>query len=241
MYGLFSAVSIVVGLAYHFYQWQTGSLGPVTVQLAYQTVLLLGYASLWVVIHHIFRVHRSSPAKAIWSIFVGGITFLAIGAAFSRIGGVPVSQPGGGLTGFDLQTGAPIVLASIFKMNMLAIGQLVFAFLLLLKLQDLVLVKRSRSSQRNWFAMIGMMVITSLTALLNVPGESLTTIQTVPMIASIVFMIVNSFRLTWIVFLSFREKLATIALSFVVGLTLFLGFGIMNEGPVLFEHRTGCL
>jgi len=233
MYGVFYSVSVVAGVGYHFFQWNTGTAGPVTIQLAYQIVLLLGYVSLWIILHHLFRVNRSSPARAMWRIFVGGITYLAIGAIVSRIGGIPAVQPGGGLTGFDLQTGTPIVLVSIFKMNLLATGQLVFAFLLLLKLQDLVLVKRSRSSQRNWFVMLGMMVITSLTALLNAPGETLTTIQTVLMIASIVFMIVNSFRLTWIVFLSFREKLATIALTLVVGLTLFLGIGIMNEGPVI--------
>ena len=64
--------------------------------------------------------------------------------------------------GFEYDTGRPLVPATVLQMNALSIGGAVFAFILLLRFRDLVLVKRTRASQRNWYVMLGLMCFASI-------------------------------------------------------------------------------
>lgn len=229
------AVCFVLGILYHLFEWNTGATGPLSLQLASQAVLVVGYTSLYFVLDHIYHASRSRPAKLLWTILVAGSVLFAVGSVASRLGGpsvLPGLEAPYNLVGLDPETGIPFVLASIFKMNVLALTQITFAFILLLKLQDLVLVKRSKVSQRNWFAMVGLMAITGLTFFSSRPGSSPGEIQIIAMIVTVVFMLVNSFRLSWIVFLSFKEKIAAIGLMLLLGLMLFLGVGALNESPI---------
>lgn len=229
------AVCFVLGIAYHLFQWNTGSLGPISLQLASQAVLVVGYASLYFVLHEIYRTRRSRPAKSLWTILIAGSVLLVVASITSRLGGpsiLPGLEPPYNLVGVDPETGIPFVLATIFKMNVLALSQITFALILLLKLQDLVLVKRSKISQRNWYAMIAIMTITGLSFFTNRPGDSPGELQLIAMIIAVVFMLVNSFRLSWIVYLSFKEKLATIGLMLLLGLMLLFGIGVLNVGPI---------
>lgn len=234
LFGLLFTVCFVLGVAYNLYAWNTGSPGPQSMQLASRAVLVVGYSSLWMVLHQMYRSIRSRPAKSLWTVLIAGGVMIGIGAVASRVGGpsvLPGFDPPYNLVGFDLETGVPQVLASIFKMNVLALSQITFVMILLLKLQDLVLVKRSKISQRNWYAMIGIMALTGLSFLFNDYREETSELQTIGVIVSIVFMVVNSFRLSWIVFLPFKEKLATIGLTLLLGLMLLLGIGILNVAP----------
>jgi len=225
------AACFVLGVAYHLFEYSTNAPGPVLLKLAYQAVLIVGYFSLWLVIHQIYRSRRSRPAKSLWTILIAGIVFLAVGFVTSRVGGsvIPGIEGPFNLVGLDVDTGVPFVLLAIFKMNVLALCQIGFAFVLLLKLQDLVLVKRSKSSQRNWYAMLGIMTIASLSALTTPSGDGPREIIAITTIIAIVFMLVNSFRLSWIVFLSFREKMATLGLTLLLGILLFIGFADMGD------------
>ncbi len=228
-------VCFILGIAYHLFEWNTGSTGPISLQLATQAVLVVGYTSLYFVLHQIYHTGRSRPAKSLWTILIAGAVLLGVGSVASRLGGpsiLPGLEAPYNLVGLDPETGVPFVLASIFKMNVLALSQITFAMILLLKLQDLVLVKRSKVSQRNWFAMIGIMAITGLTFFSSRPGSSPGELQIIATIVAVVFMLVNSFRLSWIVFLSFKEKLATIGLTLLLGLMLLLGIGVFNESPI---------
>ena len=202
------------------------------ISLCIRAILLLGYGCLGLVLNEIFRSRRTAPARSFWTAAVTGIVTLIIGAVISRIGDTATAGLPFGVPGFDLETGVPLALASIFKMNILTLAVSTFAIVLLVKLQDLVLVKRSKSSQRNWFAMLGLMVLASMSVLPNEAGAGLTEFQTIALIVVVVFMLVNAFRLSWIVFLSFREKLATIGLCSVLGVLLFFMFSIVADGPV---------
>lgn len=230
------AVCFILGVVYHLFELNTNAPGPVLLKLAYQAVLIVGYSSLWLVLHHMYRSRRSRPAKSLWTILVAGIIFLVVGSVTSRIGGPSVSvlpglDPPFNLVGFDVNTGVPYVLTAIFKMNVLALCQIGFAFVLLLKLQDLVLVKRSKASQRNWYVMIGIMAIASLSVVMNTSGDSQSDFFIIAAIIAVVFMLVNSFRLSWIVFLSFREKMATLGLTLLLGILLVVGVTAMGDNP----------
>lgn len=229
---LLFALCFGVGLSFHVFEWSTQTPAPPFLSLLYQAVLMIGYGSLALVLNQIFRTRRASPARSMWSVLVAGVVTLTIGAVTSRIGSVFVGGGSPEVPGFDLETGVPLALASIFKMNILSLVFTVFAFVILLKLQGLVLVKRSKASQRNWYLMLSAMVVASLLVMANVPGEPLTEIQTIAVIVVVVFMVVNAFRLSWIVYLSLQEKFVLIGLFFLLGILLFLGFGVMNIGPV---------
>jgi serine phosphatase RsbU (regulator of sigma subunit) len=179
-----------------------------------------------------FRNSRSRPAKSLWTIVVAGVLLLGVGAVASRIAGpslLPNLDYPNDLRGFAYETGVPQVLVAIFKMNVLALIQIGFAFLLLLKLQDLVLVKRTKTSQRNWYLMLGVMVVASLTVIGTPPGSTPGEIQTIAIIVAVVFMLVNSFKLSWIVFLSFKDKMATIGLTLLLGMLLLTGFSVTDN------------
>ncbi len=227
------AIAFVAGIAYHLLQYTTGTPGSATLQFLYQGVVFVGFASLWLVLHQVFKTRRSSPSKTLWVILIAGMIVLVLGAIITRVGQPLPVGPGNEILmflGFDLETGVPLVLAAIFKMNLLTLLQVGFGFVLLLKIQDMVLVKRSRSSQRNWYAMLIIMTIAPLSVIGHAPGQELNEFQTIAMIIAFVFMTVNSFRLSWIVFLSFKEKMATIGLSLLLGLILFLFIGVMGLG-----------
>lgn len=226
---LLFAVTFVLGVVYHLFQLSSGTIGSATLQFLYQIMTIVGYVGLWFVLHQISKSRRSSPARTLWVVVIAGMILIAVGSIVSRVGRpLPLGpeQPLDVFLGFDLQSGVPLVLAAIFKMNVLSLIQASFAFILLLKIQDLVLVKRSKSSQRNWYAMIVTMTIAPLSVLMLSPGQEPSQFQTIAMIVAAVFMVVNSFRLSWIVFLSFKEKMATIGLSLLLGLLLLLGIGV---------------
>ncbi len=116
-------------------------------------------------------------------------------------------------------------------MGIVSLAMVTFGFLLLQRLRSLILVKRSHSSERNWKLLIGLMIASSATTLFMQPGASQNDWQNVATVIVAVFMVVNAFRLSWIVFLSFKEKLATLGLIFLLGLFILfsLGTGFENS------------
>ncbi|TDI75558.1 MAG: GAF domain-containing protein [Bacteroidetes bacterium] len=229
---LIFALCFGVGLSFHVFEWATQTPVPQLLRYVYEGILLFGYGSLGIVLHELFRSRRTSPARSFWTASISGLLTLFIGAAVSQIGDLFVGDIPLGIPGFDLETGVPLALAYIFKMNVLTLAVSTFVLVLLIKLQDLVLVKRSKSSQRNWYMMLGLMVLASLTVIPNEAGARLTEIQNIALIVVVVFMLMNAFRLSWIVFLSFKEKIATIGLSIVLGIILFFMFSMVGEGAV---------
>ena len=117
---LLFALCFGVGLSFHVFEWSTQTPAPPFLSLLYQAVLMIGYGSLALVLNQIFRTRRASPARSMWSVLVAGVVTLTIGAVTSRIGSVFVGGGSPEIPGFDLETGVPLALASIFKMNILS-------------------------------------------------------------------------------------------------------------------------
>ena len=208
---VFFTIFYLLGAGYHFILWSSGATSGVVVPFVYNVVILACYGSLWLLISDRFRQSRATPAKAFWHTLVVGSVLFGLAYAVAQI---PGGFYGDGLPGFW---------TTIVKMNVLNLMEATFFFVLLLRFRDLVLYKRTKSSERNWYLMLGFMVIASLITLVKPLGEGDDLILMLAIIPAVAFMMVNAFRVSWIVQLSFKDKMATSGLSmlllglFVVG------------------------
>ena len=128
--------------------------------------------------------------------------------------------------GFNVYSGLPLSWTTLVKANVLSLLEATFFFVLLLRFRDLVLFKRTKSSQRNWYLMLGFMVIAALITLVQ-PLREGNVIAILAIIPSVVFMMVNSFRVSWIVQLSFKEKMAISGLSVLLLGLFFVGGDVL--------------
>ena len=212
---IFFVTFFTLSAAYHFLTWGTE---PTTfLVVIYELVALACYGTLWLLLANQFRQHRATPAKAFWQTLVFGFTLIGLSYLTNEfVAG-----------GFDPETLRPLSLTTLFKMNVLSLFEATFFFTLLLRFRDLVFFKRTKSSERNWYLMLGFMVLASLAAFTRLSeGEAdwqgyLTAMTIIP---AVTFMAINAFRISWIVHLSFREKTAIIGLStLMLGLLGFIG------------------
>lgn len=223
-----AAVCYVVAFGFHVVEWQSGTSFSTATEVVYQLIVVGGFSSLWFLLSDFFRHRQGAPLKIFWTtLFVGA---LFIGAARLIVGlampsGITVSAT---TLGFEYGTGVPLTAATVVKMNLVALLKAGFAFYLLLRFRDLVLFKRTRKSLRNWYLMLGFMAAASLSAFMKDPTTDSTLIQGVAAIPAVVMMAINAFRVSWIVFLSFREKAAGIGLS--VLLITALGIILSPDG-----------
>ncbi|MBO6781381.1 MAG: SpoIIE family protein phosphatase [Rhodothermales bacterium] len=231
--GLLFTGATALALVYHILAW-SGQPPSQALALGYDVVIMIGYGGLWALLAESFARRRPAPAKSFWSTALAASVVIVVSHLVLLIARPPASVDPSLALGFDFETGAPLSLATVFKMNIIGLLYGTFAVILMLRIKDLVLVKRTRSSQRNWYLMVGAMVVTALSVIGIRAGEPLGDLQTISMIVAVVFMVVCSFRLSWIVFLSFREKMVAIGLSLLLLLVLVLGIGIMGD-PILTE------
>ncbi len=227
------AVCYLLGFSYHLIVWSTGEPFTTLPRVIYNLVVLTCYGSLWLLLSQIFRQRAAAPGKIFWTALLTGVLFLLLGFAINSIGSAPDLGLGdGGFDrGYEYGTGVPLTLYTVFKMNLATLMEAGFAFILLLRLRDLVLFKRSKSSQRNWYLMLGFMVLAALVAFMKPPWEDeYGPLQAVAIVPAVVFMAINSFRLSWIVYLSFKEKMAIAGLSLLLLILLVAGLATSDIG-----------
>jgi len=228
---------LFLSIGYHFMELTGGEPASMAAHLLYIATVTLGFGALWVWMKRYFQGKSATPARMLWSVMVSGVALVAVAGFASRFGTISA----GGIElplGFAPDTGIPLTTPTIIKMVVVSLALILFAFILMQRLQQLVLVKRSKSSQRNWYMMVSLMAASSMMTVMNPPGTSPNEWQNIGLIVAVVFMLVNSFKLSWIVFLSFKEKMATIGLCFVLAALLVLGLGIGNSGVNVLVPRS---
>lgn len=220
--------ALVYAVGFHLTSLVQGAIEGIVPLLVYNIVVVGGFLSIYKLLSDRYRRRPSSSVRVFWTPVVAGVIVLAVGYYTSRLGRLDDLAALGAdvdVLGFDLDSGRPLALATIFKMNVLSIGLAIFSFLLLLGFRSLILVKRTRSSQRNWYLLIALMVAASLVVFMKPARLELTVIQRLFIIPAVAFMIVNAMQLSWIAFLSFKEKMASIVLSLILLVVLsFIGF-----------------
>lgn len=234
-----AAVCLVVGFGFHVIEWQSGSPFSTATEVLYQIIVLGGYAALWFLLSEFFRQRQASPLKIFWTTLVVGVFLMGAVRLIIGIAMPSDIELSATALGFEYGTGVPLTAATIVKMNVVALLKAAFAFYILLRFRDLVLFKRTRKSLRNWYLMLGFMGLASLSAFLKDPSTDSTLLQGIAALPAVVMMAINAFRVSWIVFLPFREKAAGIGLAVllitVLGITLSPGGLLVGMEPFV-EH-----
>jgi len=117
---------------------------------------------------------------------------------------------------------------SIFVANAYGVVLGTTAVLILLVLRDIILAKPRRGTRRNFLILIALLLASSAATLPFKPLES-DPVLTILSVLSISAMVANSFRLSWIVYLSKREKLFSMVYGFVL-FCMFIGFSVVTLG-----------
>ncbi len=157
-----------------------------------------------------------NPVRALWTpLVVGGLGVVL------EMGLVAVS---GGPASVDMKTGVPEGFGDVTQVIGVALIETAVALTLLLSLRALVLFKRTSGSVRNWRLMLAAMAAAALVLLGNSAIDPVNdnVLHVVLLILAVGTMVMNAFRLAWIVYLPFRQKMLTLGLS--VGLIVAFGY-----------------
>ena len=222
--------SFALGFTYHIMAMQRGEALPVLFQIAQNISVVLGFLSLWLLSAQTFRSRQSSPARVFWTMLIFGILFITAASIITTVfrGDDPdlidIFQAES-----EFNNGIPRVLATVIRSTVLSIIGIFFAFYLVFRIRVLVLFKRTKTSQRNWYLLMASMVFASFTFFMKPPQENgLNLIQTFALLPAVGMMVINSLRASWIVYFTFREKLISISLSLLTLIFLIISLDLTN-------------
>ncbi len=207
-------VSFGYGFSYQFIAMKSVEPLGNSFFFLYNLVVILGFASLWTILAHRYKARQTSPARVFWTMLLLGLLFISAAIPLTSLGrDAELIDILAADDEFDYNTGAPLVVTTIIKSTFLSLFALVFTLYMIFRIRDLVLFKRTKTSQRNWYLMMGAMIIASLTFFMKSPQEDPKIYQIIALIPPLGLMVVNSLRASWIVYLNFKEKLISISLS----------------------------
>ncbi|MGA3244429.1 MAG: PP2C family protein-serine/threonine phosphatase [Bacteroidota bacterium] len=107
----------------------------------------------------------------------------------------------------------------------------VFAMMTLLTIRDLVYYKRKKWTNRNFIAFVAVLLVANAATMPLLPSGGML-FGTLLSSVAIVLIVVNSFKQNWVVYLSRREKMYTIAYTALLFLT-FLGISLLINQSIL--------
>ncbi|MEX0747115.1 MAG: GAF domain-containing SpoIIE family protein phosphatase [Rhodothermales bacterium] len=214
-------------------EWQSGSPWSTASQVLDNLIIITGFVLVWLLLSHLLRQRQASPLKIFWTTLLVGFLYVLV-AGFT----VQIAVPSGievnaAALGFEYGTGVPLTAATVVKMNVLSLFQAIFSFYILLRFRDLVLFKRTKRSQRNWRLMLALMAFASLSTIFKDPSTEAGWIQFAAAAPAIILATMNAFRVSWIVYLSFKEKAAAIGLTVLLLLILGTLLGSAESLPGL--------
>jgi sigma-B regulation protein RsbU (phosphoserine phosphatase) len=186
-------------------------LGLMGLGLIRELMIIGSLGLLYVIIDALASRRESTPVRKL------GFVLIAMCAMILAALGLSAS----GVGGFDAKNQAlvPLDYPSIFLASLVAIAFGIFSIIVFRLLRDLILINRKPAARRNWLIFSALLLGTSVSCLTTRPLDS--SIATSILFGfSILFAVMNSFRLPWIVYLTKREKLFSLACGFF----LFGGF-----------------
>lgn len=133
-------------------------------------------------------------------------------------------------TGFEIKNDAalPEGFESVVFANLYAVVFGTTALFVLLTLRDIIMSKRRKETKRNFRIFLAMLLATVAVTVPYRPFESDIVIS-VCFGLTVVAILLNSFRLSWIVYLTKREKLLTMTFSFIL-FVLYIPIYIASVG-----------
>jgi sigma-B regulation protein RsbU (phosphoserine phosphatase) len=160
-----------------------------------------------------------NPAKKLG---FGLVLSLVVGIASSLL--FFISQ-----SGFDTKNYLliPLGFDSIVWSNIYGVVLSITMLVVLLIIRDIIFSKRRKATRRNFIFLLILIILTTLSTFITRPMET-NIISSILFGLTILAMFLNSFRLSWIVYLSKREKLFSIVYGFLL-FCIFIGFSIITS------------
>ena len=218
--------SFVVGFTYQTLTMQRGEPFPYLITVLQNVAVLLGFAALWTLSAQQYTSRKSSPARIFWTMLLFGIAFIAAASFITSIYRVADAEL---IDAFKAESefydGIPRSFVTVLRSTILSFLGILFAFYIVYRIRELVLFKRTKTSQRNWNLLMGTMALAALTFFMKPPqDQEPNALQIIGLLPAVGMMVINSLRASWIVFLNFREKLISISLSLL--LLIFLAISL---------------
>ncbi|MYJ57191.1 MAG: SpoIIE family protein phosphatase [Rhodothermaceae bacterium] len=199
-------------------------------KITHHAALILCFLCLWVAVARLVRNSRPTPIQTFWQ------TILAIlGGSFAAF--LAFQIPGDFI---DSNPAASIVHVKSALLSAVLAG---LSFFIVHRLGLLVRFRRTRRSERNWRFMIILIGVASLSSIpthhqfepyFDWPFGIAVYPFVALSLASVIFILMNSVRLAWIVRLSLREKRAAIGLGIaIVALLVSLLVAMANYGSLV--------
>ncbi|HEX9655715.1 MAG TPA: GAF domain-containing SpoIIE family protein phosphatase [Bacteroidota bacterium] len=184
--------------------------------------LLLGFVLLLILLEQSTRGKRFPPLRILGLLLIASGIVVILSAVLAT--GVSDNFD---IKGNDL---LPLGFDALFVAFLLGLTLGLFTTVLMRGLRELVLFKRRKHSRRNLIAFFVILTATGIVAFWLKPLEE-NTLMSVLFFCTLGLAVMNSFRLSWIIYLTKREKVITLIYSFF----LFLSFVILN---VLLNNNT---
>jgi phosphoserine phosphatase RsbU/P len=179
--------------------------------------VLINFISFYLIIEALWK-REQSPAKKLGFALV---VSLVIGLASSLIFLISPS-------GYDIKNAQliPLGFDSVIWANIYGLVIGITMIVVFLTIRDIIFSKRRKSTRRNFMILLTLMIGTSLSTLASKP-LSPNTITSILQILTIIVIVANSFRLSWIVYLSKREKIYSVIYGFILFL-VFIVFSVFS-------------
>jgi len=186
-------------------------LGVGGLGLIRELMTLAAFAALYLVVDAVAARRESTPVRKL------GFVFIALCAMILMV----IVESVSGIQGFDTKslTLIPLDYPTIFLSSLVSVVYGIFAITVFRLLRDLVLINRKPATRRNLLIFSGLLVATTASCLMTPPRDT-SIVTSILFSLSVLFAVINSFRLPWIVYLTKREKLFSLAFGFF----LFIGF-----------------
>lgn len=162
---------------------------------------------------------ESIPLKRLTAILILGTVVLGISLLLSVAIGTEFEFKGSSLIPIDYST--------IFISNALGVIIGVAAIILILLLKDILIYKPRSYTKRNFLILVIGLIAATFSAINLNPYDS-RLITTILFGLFVVLILINSFRMPWIVFLKKREKILTIVFTFSI-LVILTALGIIFQ------------
>jgi serine phosphatase RsbU (regulator of sigma subunit) len=178
--------------------------------------VIAAFVLLYFLIEGLWR-RDQNPAQKLGFLLVVSIV---IGTAIALLSFFPSS-------GFDAKNYLliPLGFDSIVMANVVGAVLGTLMLVMLLSLRDIIFSKRRKGTRRNFLILVGCAAATALSTLSARPMES-SFLSSLLLGLTVVAMLMNSFRLSWIVYLSKREKLFSMLYGFLL-FGILVGFDYM--------------
>jgi len=181
-------------------------------QLRY-SFIIIGFVGIYFFIQSIMPKRSVNPLRIFGVVLVAILSFLAVYLIVALIS----------LNGYEAveKLLVPIDYVTILFASMVSIITGVTALFLLYAIAQLIFIKQRRGTKRNFYIFLGILAIASLSTW-NLDSLETSTTSYVLFVIAIIAGIINSFKFSWIVYLSKREKLYSIGYSFLLFVLLII-------------------